>query len=44
MSSVVDQVAAGLREAILDGARPPGTRLREVELARRCGRSPPSGW
>ena len=37
MSSVVDQVAAGLREAILDGARPPGARLREVELAREHG-------
>jgi DNA-binding GntR family transcriptional regulator len=37
VSSVVDQVAAGLREAILEGALPPGTRLREVELAREHG-------
>ena len=37
MSSVVDQVAASLREAILEGRLPPGTRLREVGLAREHG-------
>lgn len=35
--SVVDQAADHLRERILGGQMPPGTRLREAGLARRLG-------
>lgn len=36
-TSTVDQVARGLRDAILDGRLAPGTALRETSLAERLG-------
>lgn len=35
--SAVEQVADGLRANMLDGSLPPGTRLRELELAETLG-------
>ena len=38
--TLAEQLAAGLAEQIVAGARPPGAALEEIHLAVECGTAP----